>query len=176
MKPRAVSLATAKRVYRDRGYMSLALKRGIGLIYDRLGPKSPGAARLLVLLHKNQETARGRDRPQIIVCHPAERMAAARLPPPPDVCGTCARRRIYIILSGQWTERCRPESSPSPEYPHGDWRTRGNSASKPDDDRPRVKREKHENHVKPGRATIGKIEGTGDGGGGERGRGPMFRG
>lgn len=64
---------------------------------------------------------------------------AARLPPPRDVCGTCARRRIYIILSSQWTERCR-RSLPRRRNILTDWRTRGNSASKLDE----VKREKHE--------------------------------
>lgn len=78
------------------------------VIYDR--PRvwnPPGTVRNTASLHKNRETARGRDRPQIIVCHPVKRTFLWN----GDVffsVGTCAEhtKRVYIMLSGQWTERC----------------------------------------------------------------------
>lgn len=63
-------------------------------------------------LHKNRETARGRDQPQIIVC----RLAKRTLPCGTAMVfstGTCAEhtKPVYIILSGQWPERCRSSST-----------------------------------------------------------------
>lgn len=136
MKPSRHSRDRETRASR-RGYVET---RGIGLIYDRLGPKSPGRRvfwssyiKIRKLLaaetgHKSSsviprnEWRRGRGRGRTGCLRVAR-----------NVRGTCARRRIYIILSGQWTERCR-RSLPRRRNILTDWRTRGNSASKPDDD------------------------------------------
>lgn len=95
------------------------------LIYDRLGARDFSGAIFSVLLHKNQETARGRDPPQIIVCHPGRGTNGPRAEMAARVSTTKRRMRIrmrrrmasagrqilHIILSAQWTERYRLESS-----------------------------------------------------------------
>lgn len=105
--------------------VSRSLKCGVGLIYDRLDPESSGAIFSSSYI-KIRKLLAAETRPQIIVCHPAERMAARNGGAVTSVAtrrdatrAERARRRIYIILSGQWTERCLRSLATSLEYPRG---------------------------------------------------------
>jgi len=119
-----------------RVWVSRSLKRGVGLIYDRLGPESPGAifSFFYIKIRKLLVAETGRKSSSVIPRNEWPRGMAAQLPPSRRDATRAerTRRRIYIILSGQWTERCRRSLTPSPEYPCRSTFSRS-SASKPGD-------------------------------------------
>jgi len=152
-KPNRHSRDRETRVSAHGVWVSRSLKHGVGLIYDRLSPESPGAifSSSYIKIRKLLAAETGRKSSSVIPRNEWPRGMAAQLPPSRRVATRAerTRRRIYIILSGQWTERCRRSLIPSPEYPCGSTYVFWEFRIKARDVFSQQREEKYENYVKP---------------------------
>lgn len=130
-----------------------SLKRGVGLIYDRLGPESPGAifSSSYIKIRKLLAAETGRKSSSVIPRNEWPRGMAAQLPPSRrDACGACTTTNLHHSV---WPmDRKMPPES----YPVAGISSRigvrfpGVPRQSPSTFSPEEREEKHENYVKPG--------------------------